>query len=158
MILHYFTNLSDLSELKSAYRALTKQYHPDITGDNGEAMKKINAEYDWILKHGIKSSEGINLNDDEIILEKAYREVVERTACLEGLIVELCGRWIWFTGATYQWKGILKELGCFFSSKKSAWYWRPEEEKVFSRTKLSLEEIRRLHGSKQLSGTQLKLA
>ena len=158
MILHFFSQLEDIQELKSAYRALTKKHHPDITNDNGDAMKKINAEYDWILKNGIKSKDGINLNEDEIILEKEYRDVVENTCALDGLIVELFGRWIWFTGETYKWKHILKDLNCKFSGKKSAWYWRPDEEKVFSRKKLTMDEIRRLHGTKQFSYKQFQLA
>jgi hypothetical protein len=159
MILHYFSHVSDIDDLKSAYRALTKKHHPDITGDDGAAMRIINAEYDWILEHGIQNKKtGENFSPDEINLEKEYREVVEKTACLEGLIVELCGSWIWFTGQTYVWKDVLKGLGCFFSSKKSAWYWRPETEQSRNRSKYTLEEIRRIHGRVQIAGqSQLKL-
>ena len=36
--------------LKSYYRKLSKQYHPDIIGGDGEMMAKINISYEYIMK------------------------------------------------------------------------------------------------------------
>jgi len=159
MNLQYFSNLTNIDELKTVYRELTKKHHPDICGDDGTAMKVINAEYNYILKHGIKTKEGENLNADEIILEEEFRSIVEQTAILSGLITEICGKWLWFTGETYTHKATLKSLGCFFSKKKVAWYWRKEDSRTNSRGTQTLEEIRSSYGSIKISGkTQLCFA
>lgn len=46
----YFHNVDSVEELKRQYRNLAKQYHPDITHDGGEMMKRINEEYKRIYK------------------------------------------------------------------------------------------------------------
>lgn len=43
---------------------------------------------------------------------------------LDGLIIELCGAWIWLSGETRQHKDTLKTLGCYWSKNKKMWYWR----------------------------------
>lgn len=46
----YFKNIKDLSELKSAYRTLCFENHPDIHGDGKTAiMQEINAEFDILF-------------------------------------------------------------------------------------------------------------
>ena len=146
----FFKFVTDLDDLKSQYRQLCKQHHPDLGGDV-EVMKKINAEYSQRLTSGIFNAEFEEKNTNSDI-EEALRDVIEKTCCLQGLIIEICGRWVWFTGATYEFKTYLKEIGCFFSGKKKAWYWRPADEKKrrFGKT-LELDEIRSKYGSKSVS-------
>jgi len=55
----YFNNVVNLEELKSEYRRLAMENHPDLGGDN-EAMKDINAEFEMmfiILKKRGETSE-----------------------------------------------------------------------------------------------------
>lgn len=156
--MNYFKNTNTLEELKAQYKTLVKKHHPDICKDDGHAMKMINAEYDRILSSGIKNHKNEEMSQDEINLSKEYREVIERVAVLQGIIIELCGSWIWLTGNTKEHKEILKSIKCRFSKKKTAWYWRPNDEKKrFSKYRLSLEEIRRLHGSKVIAGSRQRL-
>jgi hypothetical protein len=138
----YFAGIKTLEELKEKYRNLCKKHHPDLGGDVA-TMQEINAEYDHLLKTGTFCQD-----KEEEINEIFAREILEKTTCLEGLIVELCGRWIWFTGATYQHKDILKSIGCFFSRKKTAWYWHAADEKKSRSKGKPLEEIREIYGSK----------
>lgn len=138
----YFAGVKSLDELKAKYRELCKLNHPDLGGDTA-TMQEINSEYAYMLKNAdfdyvsAKSSAEI---------EEALREVIEKTIVFEGLIIELCGRWIWFTGETYKWKEQLKALGCFFASKKKAWYWRPSDEKQGRHKPKSLDQIRDKYG------------
>jgi len=137
----HFAGINTLEDLKARYKSLCKQHHPDLGGDL-RTMQEINAEYDQLLKMGCFCKD-----KEEEINEVFAREILEKTVCLEGLIVEICGRWLWFTGATYQHKNILKTLGCFFSSKKTAWYWHAPDEKRTRSKGTPIEKIREIYGS-----------
>ena len=137
----YFAGVKSYAELKSMYRDLCKKHHPDLGGDVA-TMQKINAEYSKIVKDGYMEFGASNAE-----IEEALRDIIERTTVLDGLIIELCGRWIWFTGSTYRWKDQLKALGCFFASKKKAWYWRPaDEERKGPHKPLELDKIKEKYG------------
>lgn len=138
----HFAGIKNLDDLKTRYRDLCKQHHPDLGGDTA-TMQAINAEYSKILKDGF-----MDFGASTAEIEEALRDIIERATVLDGLIIELCGRWIWFTGNTYKWKDQLKALGCFFASKKKAWYWRPEDAaKQGKHRTLALDEIKAKYGA-----------
>jgi hypothetical protein len=138
----HFAGIKNLDDLKSIYRKLCKQHHPDLGGDV-LIMQQINAEYSAIIKAGFIIPETSNFD-----IEESIRDIIERTTVFEGLIVELCGRWVWFTGETYRWKSQLKAIGCFFASKKKAWYWRPADEQRRGPHKpMEFEQIKEKYGS-----------
>lgn len=138
----YFKGVGSLEELKISYKALCKIHHPDLGGST-EAMQEINAEYSALLRSG-----RFDLGKSSAEIEDAIRNVIEETTVLAGLTVELCGRWVWITGETYQWREKLKAIGCLFASKKKAWYWRPADEENKRKGKnVPLEAIRAKYGS-----------
>jgi len=147
----YFDSIENLDNLKSRYRDLTKKYHPDLAGGDTATMAKINAEYESALKYA-KNFKGESLSHDDIEVEKIIMDIIQKTVALNGIVVELCGRWLWFTGDTWNHKDFLKTIGCFWARKKSAWYWRPDDAQVRSRRPLSLVQIRERHGSKVFAG------
>lgn len=112
----WFAGINDLDTLKKHYRELCKQYHPDMGGDTA-SMQTINAEYEQALEY-VKNYKGEALNRDQINVEKDLMEVIQRIIALKGLIIEVCGRWIWVTGDTYKWKEQLKALKFFWASRK----------------------------------------
>lgn len=64
----YIKNVTSYEDLKSKYRALLKQHHPDNGGDTA-VMQDINAEYDvlfriWKDRHEKKTGETINETAD----------------------------------------------------------------------------------------------
>ena len=61
---------------------------------------------------------------------------------LQGLVIEVCGAWVWITGNTRDHKDALKAAAFKWANKKKAWYYRPAEYKSRGRGKASLEEIR----------------
>jgi hypothetical protein len=41
----------ELKKIKSAYRKMSKKYHPDITKDDGQKFKELNNAYEFIVKN-----------------------------------------------------------------------------------------------------------
>ena len=154
--MNYFTQAKDIDELKAEYKTLCKKYHPDlnIEIDTTSIQQEINKEYEEKLKTATRFSKHFNkdipLTEKDIETEKEIKEIILKTIHLKGLIVELCGRWIWFSGESKKYKEFLKELGCKYAPKKKVWYWRPADAKVWrkSKKKLDLDEIRGIYGSK----------
>lgn len=153
--MQYFEGLTLESEIKARYKELAKQNHPDL-GGSLEVMKEINVQYEKVMT-GAYQKEGKSITEIDELLAKdqALRTQLLKILHLEGLIIELCGCWLWITGETRTHKEALKTSGCLWSSKKCAWYWRAEEKKGwFHRNEYDLEAIRYKHGSMKLERRQ----
>ena len=116
-------------------------------------MKAINSEYDEFFntmknRHNADAqatgSRPINETPEE------FRRVIEKIINIPGIIIELCGSWIWISGETRGFKEQLKAAGCFWASKKKMWYWRAPEDAVHSRHTKSMTEIRNKYGSERI--------
>lgn len=151
----YFGHISEIADLKTEYRRLAMENHPDRGGDT-VIMQAINAEYETAVKRILagegKSSAEI---DEQVEIEAEFRERLQTILHLEGIDIEVCGRWIWITGNTYVHRAALKEAGFWWASKKLAWYWRPADACASSRGDFSLDEIRQKYGSTHV-GRQTK--
>lgn len=150
----WFGSCSDLDQVKTLYKKLAKQHHPDFGGKT-ETMQEINSEYAFasarvISKAGFTSDE----MEQEIRFSEAYRQAIEAIIHLEGLQVELVGNWIWVTGNTRIHREGLKSAGYRFAAKKLAWYFRNEEFRSGKRSGKSLEEIRIKYGSEVVKGSK----
>mgnify|MGYP001109551597 CR=1 FL=1 len=77
--------------------------------------------------------------------------VIEKIMNLEGIEIEICGRWVWAGGETRQHRDALKAAGMFFARKKAKWYWRPPEHKARrkGRKGMPMEHIRQKYGSRR---------
>jgi hypothetical protein len=150
---NYFETCTTLEEVKKAYYSLAKANHPDKGGD-AEIMKAINNAYDFaiakILKGGSFSSEEINFESE---LSEIYREKVQALAAVEGIVIELVGKWLWISGNTFPVKDAIKAAGFFWAKKKAAWFWRPEDAKSNSRKSMPLEEIKAKYGATTLKAS-----
>jgi preprotein translocase subunit Sec63 len=140
----FFNDCKNLDDIKSEYRKLVKQYHPDSNpGMDDEMIKIINNEYDLI------SAKMANLTDDQNGNFEAaiqFKEKINEIVNLSGIIIEIVGCWIWVTGMTKEVKTELREAGFWWASKKFAWYWHPVGFGG-GRGKSSLDEIRTKYGS-----------
>jgi len=151
--MNFFANCFSESEIKYRYRELCKLHHPDLGGSE-EIMKLLNLEYEDRLRGEFRKSYSNEETEDFINLEREVAAKVAEIIGLQGIIVELVGRWIWVTGETFRAKSALKSAGFFWASKKLAWYWRKAEDTCTSRSKKSLAEIRNKYGSQILHGSQ----
>lgn len=148
----YFTNCKTIEEAKKLYRRLAMENHPDRGGDL-DTMKAINTEYDEFFntfkaQHNatVKTTGARPINETP----EEFRQVIEKIINIPGIIIELCGSWIWISGETRAFKDQIKAAGCFWANKKKMWYWRAPEDAVHSRRTKSMDEIRTKYGSERI--------
>ncbi len=138
-------------DIKTAYREASKKYHPDINPAGAEMMKIVNAAYEIL-----KDFSG-DIQEQQAGYGEALNAALNAILGLSGLVVEICGAWVWVTGNTLAYKDSLKTAGFMWACKKKAWYFRPEEHRSRSKGSSTLEEIREKYGSNrpQRSGFML---
>lgn len=129
-------------DIKEAYREACKKYHPDINPAGDEMMKIINQAYDVL-----KDFSGA-IKDQETDYGDKLNEALNAVLGLSGLVIEICGSWVWVTGETRRHKDALKDARFQWASKKKAWYFRPEEFRSRSQGKTTLKDIREKYGTK----------
>ena len=139
-------------DIKVAYRKAAFKYHPDRNPAGLEMMQMINAAYD-----AVKDFEG-NFTTTTAT-ENFGEKINDALNAIMGLnlSIEICGCWAWVTGNTREHKDILKDAGYKWSPKKTAWYFRAEEDKKSWYNKShTLDEIRFKYGSQSVAGTERK--
>ena len=149
----YFVDCATLDALKAAYRKAALQYHPDLGGDTA-TMQAINAEYAArfeVLKRGQNERAAEDTTGrTQATTETAddFVDIINALLHMDGLTVELCGRWLWIGGNTMQHKDALKEAGCRWSSSKKLWSWHHAEDGArWHKTHYSMASIRTKYGS-----------
>ncbi len=149
----YFTNCQNLDELKKAYKAAAMKHHPDVGGDTA-TMQQINAEYEARFEV-LKRSQNTQAAEDTTGRTHATSEsagdfiaIIDALLKLDGLEIELCGRWLWIGGNTKQHKEALKAAGCRWSSTKKLWSWHFAEDGArWHKGHYSMAQIRSKYGS-----------
>ena len=150
---NFFKNIKSIEDLKEQYHKLIKQYHPDVNDtDTTEQMKQINAEYKELHKkfkniHRAENGGTYESKQQTTETPEEFIEILNKIIHLDGIEIEICGRWIWISGNTYPNKTQLKEAGCRFASKKKMWYWHPADAECRGNGKTTIEDIRNKYGS-----------
>jgi len=130
-------------QVRAAYLAACKKYHPDINPAGDEMMKIINVAYEVLRDYSGA------IKDEQSDYGDLFNEALNSILSLSGLIIEICGVWIWVTGDTLTHKDALKQSGFKWASKKKAWHFRPAQHRSRSRGNTSLDDIRTKYGSKR---------
>lgn len=160
-----------IEEVKKQYKQLIFKYHPDLAEKNGmsveeatKATQTINAEFDYLKTHNYnihETAEGSTYTDwsqdvpDDVT--DRFAEIIEQLIKMEGVIIEICGKFVWLSGSTYDHKTEIKGLGFKWAGKKRMWYLAPKDWKKKSRRELTMGEIRDVYGS-QVVGTGHRMA
>lgn len=155
MIYRFFKDVKSIEELRKQYKKLVFEHHPD-KGGKVENMQAVNAEYEELLK----VVQNVHETADGRTYTKAaepdipdnFREIINAIINFDCRI-ELCGSWLWVFGG-YVYREQLKELGFFYCSAKKAWAWAEDPKK--NKHRLTLDEIRRLHGSEVIKDEESK--
>ena len=158
----YFNNISNLNELRSEYKKLIKEYHPD-NGGSVEITQEINNEYE-ILFNQLKNKSETDINNQTSQASDNFN--YESDSILRDIInkiinynidIEIIGSWLWVTGDTYSVKDELKSLKFQWSGKRKAWYFHSEPYKKRTKKILSLDEIRNYYGSEKVNGKKINI-
>lgn len=155
----YFRNINCIEDLKSQYKRLAFTFHPDMVKDSAlkdsalEEMKIINSEYAElfkIYKNIYKNAEGevYETSHPTNEIPQDFINIIQQVIHMHGVKIELCGRWLWCTGNTKDYKDDFKKMGFFWSSKKLAWYFHNPMDKSYSKERYSLDDIRAFYGSR----------
>ena len=99
----YFTNCHNLDELKKEYRRLAVKHHPDHGGDTA-TMQAINAEYEAAFNR-LKAQHNAAADERHQTTEapEEFIRIIGLLLTIPGLVVELCGSWLWISGNTSRW-------------------------------------------------------
>lgn len=153
----WFQNIKTLDELRTMYRKLAMQHHPD-RGGSTQNMQEINNEYDII------SAQLINCNTTfsagrkswEHFVSSEIREKLNEIIFLEDIVIEIIGCWIWVSGNTRAVKEELKAKGFKFSPNKLSWYWQYGDYHKLSRKQFSMDDLRVMFGSDEVETQKMK--
>ena len=153
----YFDQIKTLDELKKAYKALAVKHHPDVGGDTA-TMQRINAEYEARFEV-LKKQQNTAAAEDASGKTHATQEsagdfiaIINALLKLDGLEIELCGRWLWIGGETKKHKEALKAAGCRWSSAKKLWSWHfAEDGSRWHKGSKTMDQIRSKYGSTTFS-------
>jgi len=139
--------ISDLDSLKKQYFKLAKKYHPDAGGTTIQ-FQQLQAEYDSLLKKLLRgSSLNTEQQENEIVIDQAIRDIINSLINIEGLNVEVIGKWLWISGDTYPVRTTLKQAGLTFIKKGGLPYWVYKGVESTSRGKMSIEDIKAKYGT-----------
>jgi curved DNA-binding protein CbpA len=135
----YFEGCTTSEEVKTEYRRLCKQWHPDLGPQEEKAertrtMQEINAAYaracaahrfDEMREHARAHNRPEPTAQDfadAAAVDERIRAAIEKIIGLDGLEIEICGLWVWVGGNTKPNRVALKAAGYAFSGKKIKWY------------------------------------
>lgn len=144
--------------LKQAYLKACFKYHPDRNSPTAslEIMKAVNLAYTFLKtlpdvdETEATESTGIDFGE---VMNTALNAVID----FEGVLIEICGNWIWLTGNTKPYKDRIKAAGYYWASKKNSWYFRPAEWKSSSRGRYDMDTIREKFGSDSVKNSKPKM-
>ena len=153
----WFQNVKTLDELRTMYRKLAMQHHPD-RGGSTQDMQEINAEYELLSARLINSnpnfSEGRKRYEHSV--SDYIRQKLNEVIFLENVLIEVIGSWIWISGETKPIREGLKAKGFKFSHNKTAWYWYYGDYQKFSNKTYSMDDIRAMWGSEEIENQKMK--
>lgn len=150
--------ISNINELRTAYKKLLVKFHPDnnLDIDTTKEIQEINAEYEILFKK-LKdffesSSQYKNATDREKQFydyekDQSIRDIINKLSHIPNIIIEIIGCWVWVSGNTYPYRKELKELGLRFCNKKVAWSIHFDDYYKRHRGTATMEHIRNKYGS-----------
>lgn len=156
---NYFSKCETPAGIKSLYRKLAMENHPDHGGST-RIMQDINAAYHAALKglDGIKVGTYKNGNDrrykynyktENSVIEK-YAEIL-RAKLPARITVEIVGIYIWVSNTKFADRDELKSLKMIWHGKRMQWYWKPAGYVTRYNPKLSNDDLRTIYGSRVLT-------
>lgn len=120
-----------------------------IFNDQDEMLLAIKSEYSTLMS--VLTEIIPVVEEKEKVLVSDMIKVLQEKVNPEGLKLEIVGKWLWLSGATFAVKDVLKSLDFRYSPDKKSWYWRSEEDRSSNEKPIPLEMIREKFGSQQVA-------
>lgn len=139
--------------VKIAYRKASLKFHPDRNPAGHEMMRMINEAKEAlkveILPFEYSSEDGYDYGEE---INVALNKIIN----LGGLIIEVCGSWVWVSGNTKEHWPNLKEAGFKFSHPKKMVYFRPHyaSSRRYRKDGLSMDDIRNKYGADNIKSNR----
>lgn len=145
--------ISDLDGLKQEYRKLANKYHPDKGGSTAQ-FQELQNEYEKLRNKILSGSDLSELEkENEIVIDDALRAAVNAIITLEGINIELIGKWIWVSGNTYPVRTVFSAAGFKFIKKNNIPYWVYKGVESSSRGGTDMQDIVKKYGSTPIKPT-----
>lgn len=136
-----------INDIKQIYRKLASANHPD-KGGNTETMQLINTAFAELCRF-FEINQTLDVNQEQESAQSFDFSFLDTLKTMQGVIIEVCGYWVWLSGNTYPNKEIISGLGFKFSGAKKSWYWSPTiDNGIYKRGSKSMKNIRKEYGSK----------
>lgn len=153
----YFSPEMNIEELRKNFRQLCLELHPDKGGDE-EQFKAMKNEYDYFCRLQAAGEAGKATAENRAArftaeTEKELREALERFLNIHGIVVEICGSWLWISGNTFPVHEQIKAAGAKFSGQKKMWYWSATMRDGKVRGRYDMKKIRSKFGSEAIEST-----
>ena len=163
--MNHFSSVTSLDELKLQYKKLAFKNHPD-RGGKTEVMQEINSEYEQLLNRIINEASKDQYQDssengrgfwssrsEHSEVEKKVKQAIDAIINLDGLDIEIIGVWVWVSGDTKQHKDKLKEAGFVWKRVQCKWVFIGKKSN--GRGRMTLDQMRELHGSQKVKKTRM---
>ena len=115
-----------------------------------EMLNTIKAEYSTLMAVLTEPKPVEAEKEESSTLSDIIKNLQEKVNP-EGLRLEIVGKWLWLSGATFAVKEALKELGFRYSPDKKSWYWRSEDDRSSNEKPIPFDMIREKFGSQQVA-------
>ena len=150
---NFFYGCKTSGEVRNRYDELSRVFNPTNSKEPNEMINTTNAEYDMLmivfrdamLAEAVKENEKENEKEKLTVLEK-IKELQEKVNP-DGLTLEIVGKYLWLSGATFAVREVLKQLDFRYSPDKKSWYWRDEANRSSNTKPIPLEMIREKYGT-----------
>lgn len=147
---NYFEACKTIEDVKSTYKKLAKQLHPDCGGGSQEQFVEMSRQYEIAfnsLKNTFRNAEGETYTKENNETYDEFKDIIDRIIFFEDVKIEIIGTWIWCSENTRPYASELKSLGFHWCKNKQAWAFHKEPFVKRSRSKNSLDDIRNKYGS-----------
>ena len=154
-MMRYFKDCKTVEDVKQMYKKFARELHPDCNPgkDTTAEFQEMSRQYQEAfnrLKNIHQNASGETYEKETSQSATEYADLINQLLHLSGLMIELCGSWLWITGSTKEHKDTLKSLGFKYSSNKHAWYFHEGGYRKHSRKgEKSMQDIRNMYGSER---------
>jgi hypothetical protein len=117
-----------------------------VFSDHEPMLQALKTEYSTLMSVLTESKPSVEEEKEKVSLADIIKNLQEKVNP-EGLKLEIVGKWLWLSGATFAVKEALKQLGFRYSPDKKSWYWRSEEDRSSNEKPIPIDMIREKYGA-----------